>query len=512
MDNYWKIKRDSYYLNTYKKFGSDKIIEAGFFYDADKVDRSVTDSVNILCTPLHKVEVNFAQYKASKPSPNGQCVLLSTGSFCPIHEGHTLIMGQARSELEKQGYAVIGGYISPGHDEYISSKNGSEAMPVHYRNRAIHEMLKKSDWLSLDPWEGTFNKVAINFTDVIIRLEAYLEKHLSAHIPVFFVCGGDNAKFALTFIDKGNCVVINRPGYEDRFEKYKNIIQTGIIDGVNCDINGKIFWSYGGNSLSSTGIRKSKKFELDVKKNLILRVEERSPLESLVKEMLGNNFSGINEKKLSGQRKQFSEDISNFPVISLDALTKTEQNLQLSRCYDLFGIDFIDYSNRPGTVSLAEQVEKMTGDKEYYLFDDDIHTGGTMRFAKSLLKDRVKIKGVFSFSISSSDEGEILDCRDFIINDNPNSGLVIELPNGKIVRAPYLFPYVCPFHRGSIENPLQFSINMWKLNADFFESKEDTLSQYQNWLELFTYVGFTPDDKMASICKWHYDMLSNFYK
>ena len=511
----WKIKRDPYYSALYKRFGEDKIVEAGFIYDSDTVDRDVKASTNILCTPLHKVSANLAKWPQH---PNfigkGPCVLLSCGSFAPIHEGHTLILGQARAEVEKNGYTCIGGYISPSHDEYIKAKTGADWIPIHYRNRAIQDLIKTSDWLSLDPWEGTFNKVAINFTDVVMRLEAYLKKHLGADIPVFFVCGGDNAKFALTFIEIGRCIVVNRPGYEDRYEKYKSIIQSGLIDSPK--VNERIFWSPGGNALSSTGVRKDKKFQADEKKSLILRVEEYSDLEPSIISKMKEEFASVNQKKLSEQKKQFEEisPLSNF--ISLDSLKNTGHTLEVSRLYDLFGINLIDYINRPGTPPLSEQVDKIAPDKDYYLFDDDIHSGGTMRYAKSILKHKLNIKGVFSFSISSADEGEILDCRDFILNDNKNSGLVVELPNGKHIRAPYLYPYVDIFQRGSIDSPMQFSLEMWKINAGYFKKYqfehmvEPRLKDYPNWLELFTYIGFKPEDKMFQICQWHIDLLTNF--
>ena len=481
----WKIERDPYYKQLYaltKDTAGDAVIkEAGFIYDSDVVDRDVKSSVNILCTPLAKTIQNLKVYDAlveedlgpakdaqqrlvgqtgaiplrkNRFHPKGPCVLLSTGSFCPIHEGHVLIMGQARDAMERAGYHVIGGYISPSHDEYIKAKTGEKWIPIHYRLREIYRITRGSDWLSVDPWEGVFNKVAINFTDVVLRLETYLEQHLGRKIPVFFVCGADNAKFALTFVQSGNCVVIGRPGYENDYNLYKN--KTSNLMPPNSE--GKIYWSPGGNTLSSTGIRRARKFSRDVMPNLILRVEEVSDLEQPVIGELKKRFASVEEKLLSEQLEQF-KDMSHLPLITMDALIKEDKNatLAISRNYDIYGQELIGYANRPGTLSLETQANKIQPGS-YYLFDDDIHTGGTMRFAKSVLavNSTVKIKGAMAFSISSSDEGEILDCRDFIINENADAGLVIKLPSDENVRAPYLFPYVDPFVRGSIEDPLEF--------------------------------------------------------
>jgi hypothetical protein len=96
------------------------------------------------------------------------------------------------------------------------------------------------------------------------------------------------------------------------------------------------------------------------------------------------------------------------------------------------------------------------------------------------------------------------------VNDNINSGLVIQLPNNENARAPYIYPYVCPFNRGSIDNPLEFSIDIWKINAEKFKDSELTLADFSNWIPLFTYVGFNLTDKMFQICQWHINLLSKF--
>lgn len=45
------------------------------------------------------------------------------------------------------------------------------------------------------------------------------------------------------------------------------------------------------------------------------------------------------------------------------------------------------FVNRPGTGTFEEQLEKLNAVYEYTLFDDDIHTGSTMRFAKALIEN-----------------------------------------------------------------------------------------------------------------------------
>jgi len=206
-----KIYQDPFYRELFIQYGFSFIVEAGFFFDSSK-DNDPIIPWNILCTPL-------AFLKRDLPNP---CILLSTGSFCPLHIGHIQMMEKAKEAVEKAGYQVAGGYFSPGHDEYILSKtSGKNWIPIHNRLQIIKEMIRDYDWLNVDPWEGVFNKVAVNFTVVIHRLEQYIQKHLNRHIPIFFVCGSDNANFAKTFKNQGHCVVVSRPPYTDQFNKYQ---------------------------------------------------------------------------------------------------------------------------------------------------------------------------------------------------------------------------------------------------------------------------------------------------
>jgi hypothetical protein len=49
-------------------------------------------------------------------------VLLTTGSFNPVHSGHVNAMQRARDYLTSLGFYIVGGYISPTHDDYVKPK------------------------------------------------------------------------------------------------------------------------------------------------------------------------------------------------------------------------------------------------------------------------------------------------------------------------------------------------------------------------------------------------------
>lgn len=66
-------------------------------------------------------------------------VLISTGSLSPIHLLHVRVLEIAKKELESQDsrIKVIGGFVSPSHDDYTSSKLGSEWIPSEDRLRSV---------------------------------------------------------------------------------------------------------------------------------------------------------------------------------------------------------------------------------------------------------------------------------------------------------------------------------------------------------------------------------------
>ena len=480
-----KIKKDSFYSALYPIFGDDGITEAGFFYDSDNYLTNPAESIDIPCTP-------FA-FEGLKTAEN-PAILLSTGAFCPAHIGHLEMMKLAKKVVENNGYQVLGGYFSPGHDEYINSKTGQEAIPIHYRIRLMQELIsqnREGHWLAVDPWEGLFNQVAVNFTDVIERLELYLQKWTGRKIPVFYICGADNARFALTFLLKGNCVIMGRPGYVDRFEYYKN----KLIQSKN------VLWQEAENPENSSELRKNNPFEKDKAKKLFLRVEGLDSRENEVIALLKPYFESVKIQYLSEQKVEFDRK-DKAGIISLDAMLSAAQNLEISRCYDLFGTRFLEFSERPGSLPLTEQALRFFKDKRYSLFDDDRHSGATLQFTSALLAQYgIDIKDFHTLSISTGME-ETLDCRDFIIGGNQN-GLVVKIGT-ELYRVPYIYPYCCPFVRASISDPMKFSKAVWTMNRDYFIKDKTLLGELPKiWQNLFGLLGFKTESSLAEICEWH---------
>ena len=97
-----KILKDEYYRKVYKKYSDiETVIKAGFIYDKLDQDSLNYYNLSLLTTPVSKLK-DFSDEE--KP-----VVLLSTGGFDPIHDGHIYMMEFAKETLEKNGYKVIGG-------------------------------------------------------------------------------------------------------------------------------------------------------------------------------------------------------------------------------------------------------------------------------------------------------------------------------------------------------------------------------------------------------------------
>jgi nicotinic acid mononucleotide adenylyltransferase len=365
-----KISKDPFYSELYPDHGDDGIAEAGFFYDTDEELTDPLQSIDLICTPLAFEGVLDAENPA---------VLLSTGAFCPPHLGHLEMMQSAKAAVENAGYKVVAGYLSPGHDEYIEEKTREDAIPVYERIKLLQNLIYAegdADWLAVDPWEGVFNKVAVNFTDVIVRLEAYLKKWTGRKIPVFYVCGADNARFALTFMKNGYCVVVERPGYELQFNLYKNKLAE----------NKNIFWVEAANSMSSTKLRKENSFTAISKNKLLLRVEEKDEREFTIIDLLKPYFKEV-QLQLFSEQQDFFNLMDKSALLSLDALLPADYNFGISRIYDLFGSRFLGFSERPGTKTFKEQIEQLPKDIEFTLFDDDMCHGSTLKYVQELLKN-----------------------------------------------------------------------------------------------------------------------------
>lgn len=495
-----KILREPFYNAIYKETNSfDLIDEGGFFFDNNDTPINWKEHVNLLCTPI-----NFLKPDPNEFDPCKKCVLISTGAFSPLHDGHIEMMVSAKKTMQENGWHVLGGYLSPGHDEYIKQKTGNDWIPIHDRIAYANDQIKQYDWLAIDPWEGVFAPGAVNFTSVVYRLSMYLKKHFSEDVSIFFVCGADNARFSLAFKNyrdtlEFGTVVINRPNYADRINKYET------------DENTNTYFGFGNNHMSSTQLRKEG-FKMHEKPTQLYFRHFWNHFEKSLKIPLKKQFKfvwSLDIKEQNERRRELHLNIEDDQIVNLDIESDFGSKIDMSRLYDLYGQKQLGYTQRPETkLSIEDQIKRLKlKDKEVYLFDDDICSGKTMQFVENLLQDNgYTVKGKFSY-ITSNENTEILDAKDFIIGID--GGLVVNY-NKKPIRVPYIYPFVCPTTRANISDPLEFSIDIWKMNMHKHEKETVYLSQVNmQW----TYkIGFNKNSTVYDFCKYYYEFLTDLKK
>lgn len=441
---HWKIARDPYLSLLHRTSGEAAVYESGFFLDDDPEDAPL-DDVDWLCTPAPKLRISGAR----------PAVLLSTGGFCPLHAGHLEMMERARVAALAAGYDVVGGYLSPGHDAYLQHKCGP--LTPHTRDRLRHcaAAIAGSSWLSLDPWEAMHRRVAVNFTDVTARLERYLQRHVHPGLQVLFVCGGDNARFASAFSERGHCIVVSRPGSEGEVARWQRRLAG----------QAHVTWVEGGHPAASRTMRTAPASV--TRPRLVLRLEDERAVRSL-----GLRSYATFQQQLVELLGRYADvrctgmDSPAFGphVINLDALHRAQHELAISRLFALGGYEALGFVARPGSDSLEAQLQRIPPGS-YVLHDDDCVTGSTLDAARALLPAHVIVRDT-RLAITHADDEDVVDARDFLLGAD-DGGLVVALPSG-LARAPYLLPYVDPAVRAGIAASHAFSIELWSLNAQTF--------------------------------------------
>jgi len=406
--------------------GLEDLEEAGWFQEAN----SNPDKFGMLwaMTPT---------YKLLDPLDDRDIILVSTGGYAPIHDGHIAMMEAAKAHMESRGFRVRGGYVSPGHDEYVVYYKGVQIFAPE-RLAYANKKLKDHDWLMVDPWEALGCNCAVNFTTVIDHLEKLLG------CRVCYVVGSDNARFSMAFKKHGMLCVVRRtpdvlPNPKYRSKNYISEETEHVYFANNSPIAG-----------SSTAVRSEMLFGKSQKKKLILRVDAASEpyLERLL-HILKDYYLEVTLVRVKDQK--IPGEILN--LVSLDQMIPSSfGNLGLSRNYAEGGYHKLGYTNRPNSPSLKEQLSAFAG-MEVSLFDDDVVSGNTMRKATDLLRE-FGCRVVSYHALSFSDDGscEIMDSRDFL--PVTEGGLVV---CGK--RVPYIYPFVCPHVRASVlpEKAVEFS-------------------------------------------------------
>lgn len=540
-----KALLDPYYHQTLQHYPDlNQLLPAGFFDDT-LAPSSFDYKEDLFCTPIYKILHRFKELKKSKKP---FVVMLNTGSYSPIHFGHLQMMESAYEILSEQ-YTVLGGYFSPSHDKYVSTKySGSAAYNSDARIDLCENFIYKHNYLMIDPWEARYNNVSINFTNVIIHLKKLLKKYLPVDVQIAYVFGSDNAGFGWAFVKDDISVCFERPGYELAYQ----IMQ----QDHNKDNQRHFFINHKENFYSSKSIREgSHHFLSDKIKNLyfqyknnqypiysnsyLIRDDSSYCIKNLYcgKEQLSNfkaNLINIFKKAflpysmmnillldIEKQNKYLnSEYFSDKHILNADLWTHHPQQytLDITRLFYLSDgqVSSEQLIPRIGKKSIEEQVSSITH-KHLTFVDDDIASGKTFKMVSAMLQPDYVFDELIALSQQSFYEEyhydqsynfhDIVDFRDFLIGSS-QSGLTVELPDGTIGKAPYVWPYVSLSHRAKIPhvNQRQFSLDVWQLNKEFysyFPSSMLVKDLDSSFVSFVASIGLDVNMTMVDFCQLH---------
>ena len=158
--------------------------------------------------------------KAEKNKEN--IILLSTGSYNPIHKMHIEILNIAyRFLLSLKKYNILCGFISPSADCYVRSKSMPlPLIPFDLRCYMIETGIKEYNYdkkgdnlkIFLHKWEGTHDYF-IDFPDVIEGIQAQILSHYQ-NIKLVYVCGMDLYLKCREYFSK-NVIAVDRKPYKN---------------------------------------------------------------------------------------------------------------------------------------------------------------------------------------------------------------------------------------------------------------------------------------------------------
>lgn len=206
---------DPWYQNLDQKYGHAFCIEAGYFPEDKPFDFVYAEHFYL---------------------PQNTNVLQFSGAFYPFHDGHWANIVQAIEHIAPSAPSGVV-VIHADHNSYRHSKGFFDPdIVAQSLDMSIRSLPKNWTCVVVDE-----NKVPNNCSRNFTRLYG----ELSQTNRVVFVCGGDRANFALTFIDQGECVVVGRSDHPQSLSTQAQL-----------NSNSRIAFLHRTDNFSSSSIRK----------------------------------------------------------------------------------------------------------------------------------------------------------------------------------------------------------------------------------------------------------------
>jgi len=479
-------------------------LEAGWFYDG--IEEEIDYMLDFLCTPLNKLKI--PSYINSLKEP---VILITSGSYAPIHSGHIDLMEAAKVRLEKENYEVIGGYFSPSHDNYVLTKDGVD-IPATVRCNLIQAAIDDSNWLMLDPWASILVKGDVNFSVIMDRIQKYVKYHRGIDVKICYVFGADRYYFANAFKNDGMAICVTRPGFNNRVN-LPNVYYADLVSEASSTAIRNGNHSYIPNSARQ--IYKDWQLKNNNPVSYLLRDDYAGDEDFILDVMdclsgnLGPNVDvQIMDSQWQCDRIRF--DTEGKKTLSLDPIFKGDQNFETSRLFNIADYQSGSrmYVSRPGSEPIYKQRNIISGG-DYVLIEDDSVTGRTIAHAIKELPQCNIIEVKLMSSLYDENYYDVVDLRDFLLGSE-HGGLVVELVETRFkhesIRVPYMWPYVNVTTRASIpaENTIKFSKKMWEINLEYYIRNPTKVRNMPNYfISLAMYLNFDLNCDMVDVIKFH---------
>lgn len=398
-------------------------------------------------------------------------VLVGTGSYDPMHNGHVAMMTTTRSLLESQDSEVnvVGAVMSSSHDSYVRRYKTQEGVLQEeriYRNQRFLEahVDNREQWIIHDHWETRGVPLAVNFTDVLNHIGAMLNLHVGADIEMVYVFGSDAQAFAPSFeavqepLASAACVV--RPGYPiltKTLSLQRCLIVPGGLDESSTKIRAREKEAF----IIRGDAERSTRHLSEILPDYDLRLQIfRADLHQVFQDIFAYVEIIDVEQQLELTRRHLELHHPRKRTISADVYFTGDISARRSRLF------------HPGSSQhhshgiLEEKTDPSPTGREPLVFvDDDIWSGFTL----TSLRQKYWIEHAVSMSKLSvpGPHLDIVDERDFLIGA-AHGGLMTGMDGG--TRFPYLSPFVDLGSRASVPTGRiqEVNVRLWNANRDFY--------------------------------------------
>jgi len=159
---------------------------------------------------LSKIAHNLSNHHEHvDPGRQPFVVLVLSGAISPIHKMHLQCFEITRRYLQStMNRTVLGAFVCPSSDSYVTSKLGDQAISLTNRNYLSELATRDSDWISVNTWGYA------GAGSIVRETKTILNNHFPGYqFDVWLVVGADHAHRHTLFLDgKLNVACIGRPG------------------------------------------------------------------------------------------------------------------------------------------------------------------------------------------------------------------------------------------------------------------------------------------------------------